>query len=44
MEKVWQYIKTEEDYLIEVQRGALCRHLNPDEVAYIDTYWRPRER
>jgi hypothetical protein len=44
MEKVWQCIKTEEEYLVEVQRGALCHHLNPEEVAYIDTYWRPKER
>jgi hypothetical protein len=44
MESVWQYIKTEEDYLIEVQREALCRHLNQDEVTYINTYWRPKER
>jgi hypothetical protein len=38
MERVWQYIKTEEDYLIKVQREALCHDLNPDEVTYIDTY------
>lgn len=44
MERVWQYINPDEDYLIEVQRGALCHYLNPDEVDYIDTYWRPKER
>jgi len=44
MEKVCQYIKTEEEYLVEIQRGALCHHLNPEEVAYIDTYWRQKER
>jgi hypothetical protein len=44
IEKVWQYIKTEEDYLVAVQREALCLHLNSDEVTYIDTYWRPKER
>jgi hypothetical protein len=43
MDTVWQYIKTDEEYLLDVQRAALCQHLKKDEVSYIDTYWRPKE-
>ena len=40
MDAVWQ---TDEEYLLDVQRAALCQNLKKDEVSHIDIYWRPKE-
>src|SRR5947209_20366519 len=43
MDAVWQYIKTDELFLLDVQRATLCQHLKQEDRDYMDTYRRRKE-
>jgi hypothetical protein len=41
---MWAYVKCDEDFLVDVELAAVKHFLQPAEITYLDTYWKPKEQ